>query len=831
MDSESRIARLEESLEELRERFAALEALLTPPAVPPVDRPAFVPQPAVVEVSQASPLPLLPMVEDLKPVDSEGPTPSPLHTYIAANRVREEAEWVRNQPASVDHDDLEYKLGINGLLRGGAVVVLAAFLFLAAVMISRGYVTPPVQFAGEILLCLGFAAIGFWKRDEREEFGQLMVGLGSAGLYASFAGAHLYKHLFEGEVLVGLYVLLSFLNLGYAHWRASKSFLAIGVLGGFAAAMMPMKESKVILDLCLHLLILVPASVITLKNRWYAIGAAVWVVSSFALVPILGSDAAQVVRMGALYVNTTAGLYVCGKLFEPKDFDRHGLLLTAMVCVTGIIGFSVEGHTAAPLHVLAFALMSGGVGALLPAEGRPRMGIWLGSLLVAAVLFPMGFKPLHAAFLYSAESIVLGVVAIRRLSSVAFWVGLTVFGLSLGAYAVKLGSGFLASPIRLWAELLLLASFAVNVIVSTRFALKKFDRDTGDLALFLGSLGLLAVFLRTTVLTVPGTGVGLKWAESAMLGLAAWSIASTVVASRVRRLGLLISAGLAGVIAADFALIREPSTAPQWLTVVLLFSTALNATLSITSGAKHLTGSYQRGVRIAYGALISVIFIRLLQVVGHRKVGAFSEETIVYFGFGVLNAVWTMLAVRFRRPETLVLAGTAWLCCAAVAVGVQSIPALSWLRPSLQITSLLSLGILFWITPRKESDEAAITSFASFFGLVLSSLLLTEFLVKQFIGMNRVSAISASWVVYALFLLVVGFRADRRYLRYSGLAAFGLTVGKVVLIDLSELDSMIRVGILLLLGLGMIGSGYWYILWDRTRRASEIKETKRSVDN
>ncbi|MEI7575872.1 MAG: DUF2339 domain-containing protein [Armatimonadota bacterium] len=818
MDSESRIARLEQSLEELRERFVALEALLTPPALPPIDRPGFVAQPPVVETSQLSPSLLPPVVTDLEPIVSETLTPSPLQTYIAANRVREDAEPVRTQPPKVDHDDLEYKLGINGLLRGGALVVLAAFLFLAAVMISRGYVTPQVQFAGEILLCFGFAAIGFWKRDEREEFGQLMVGLGSAGLYASFAGAHLYKHLFEGEVLVGLYVLLSFLNLGYAHLRASKSFLAIGVLGGFAAAMMPMKESKVILDICLHFLILVPAAVITLKNRWYVVGVAVWVVSSFALVPILGSDAALVVRMGALYVNTAAGLYVCGKLFEPNEFDRHGLLLTAMVCVTGIIGFSVAGHATPPLHVLVFALMSGGVGALLPAEGKSRMGIWLGSLLVAAVLFPMGLKPLQAAFLYSVEGILLGIIAIRRLSNVAFWVGLMVFGLSLAAYAVKLDS---QSTLRLWAELLLLASFAVNVFVSAHFALKKFDRDTGDLALFLGSLGLLAVFLRTTVLTVPGTGTGLKWAESAMLGLAAWSIASTVVASRVRRLGLVISAGVAGVIAADFALIREPSTSPQWLTVALLFSTALNATLAITAGAKHLAGSYPKGVRIAYGALISVIFIRLLQVVGHHKVGAFSEETIVYFGFGVLNAVWTVLALRFRRSETLVLAGTAWLCCAAVAVGVQSSPVLSWLRPSLQITSLLSLGILFWITPRKEADEGGITSFASFFGLVLSSLLLTEFLVRPGIGMNRVSAISASWVVYALFLLVVGFRAERRYLRYSGLAVFGLTVGKVVLIDLSELDSMIRVGILLLLGLGMIGTGYWYILWDRKRRSTE----------
>jgi uncharacterized membrane protein len=168
-----------------------------------------------------------------------------------------------------------------------------------------------------------------------------------------------------------------------------------------------------------------------------------------------------------------------------------------------------------------------------------------------------------------------------------------------------------------------------------------------------------------------------------------------------------------------------------------------------------------------------------------------------------------------------VLAGTAWLFCATAAVGVQTLPNLEWLRPTLQLTSLVTLGVLYWITPRKESDEAGVTIFSSFFGLVLSSLLLSGLLVKPNVGMNQVSAISASWVAYALFLIVVGFRADRRYLRYCGLAVFGLTVAKVVLIDLSELDSMIRVGILLLLGLGMIGTGYWYILWDRKRRSQD----------
>ncbi|MFO0001785.1 MAG: hypothetical protein ACK559_11710, partial [bacterium] len=35
-------------------------------------------------------------------------------------------------------DDIEYQLGINGLLRGGVVVLLIGFLFLVALFIGRG---------------------------------------------------------------------------------------------------------------------------------------------------------------------------------------------------------------------------------------------------------------------------------------------------------------------------------------------------------------------------------------------------------------------------------------------------------------------------------------------------------------------------------------------------------------------------------------------------------------------------------------------------------------------------------------------------------------------
>jgi len=57
-------------------------------------------------------------------------------------------------------------------------------------------------------------------------------------------------------------------------------------------------------------------------------------------------------------------------------------------------------------------------------------------------------------------------------------------------------------------------------------------------------------------------------------------------------------------------------------------------------------------------------------------------------------------------------------------------------------------------------------------------------------------------------------------LRYWALGVFGVTVAKVFLVDLAELDSVIRFAMLALLGTGMMGGGYWYILWRRKNQAN-----------
>jgi len=72
-------------------------------------------------------------------------------------------------------------------------------------------------------------------------------------------------------------------------------------------------------------------------------------------------------------------------------------------------------------------------------------------------------------------------------------------------------------------------------------------------------------------------------------------------------------------------------------------------------------------------------------------------------------------------------------------------------------------------------------------------------------------ALTFAWILYAVILIAIGFQYKARYLRYWSLAIFGATVGKIFLYDLSYLDPGIRVILLMMLGVAMVGGGYWYI--------------------
>jgi uncharacterized membrane protein len=70
------------------------------------------------------------------------------------------------------------------------------------------------------------------------------------------------------------------------------------------------------------------------------------------------------------------------------------------------------------------------------------------------------------------------------------------------------------------------------------------------------------------------------------------------------------------------------------------------------------------------------------------------------------------------------------------------------------------------------------------------------------------TALSVLWAVWAALLLTVGLRLPSKPLRWAALGLFGLTLGKVVLIDTARLSGFYRAAVFLVLSL-MMGVAAW----------------------
>lgn len=916
-----RLERFERRLDELSERISRLEGVPEAPVAPP-------PPPREVGEVWKAPQPVEPppvIRFDLDPyvpaapADWSEPKPEP----------RPETKAARE---SGGLDDLEYKIGMTGMLRGGAVVVVLAILFLVALGITRGWITLPMQFAGELALCAAFIVIGFWKRNEREEFGQLMTGVGSCGLYMSFAGAHVYKELISGETLVGAFVALSLANLGYALWRSSRWFLAIGMIGGLVASVLPMREGKVVLDIALHLLILVPTALIVIRRRWQEMAALMWLASGIALLPAYFSGSpAWVATLTGVYASAILGLFAYSATYrEPEPemapYDASCLLLPVMALAGAVAGVALDGAVHGSLHVLVLAAACAALAVRTKPEA-PRAMLWSCAGGVAVIFSPMGFARVEAAFTYGVLSVVSAIGLSLAAGSERPKVGLAASSLSWMAFALSLGAytqfwvtqpgrfgpeipflclAMVAASASAWASWKAGAAAERATLAASVLILPLFARLGYTLLAPAGmsvELALLAAFLVYSVVLF-GLGAKTKWASTLvlawvvlLLAMAAYQpialgaalargpesgvvgvlVAATLFAGwathrRTQREDFDFLVGGCGVLIGLFAIrlsilnLGPPHgslTLTAAITVGLLAVAFLANAVAMGTGwraaailawpgallgsicafvigdisepgldlelpllvASHLAvlaSGYVSWRRIGSananlmagvsGAVASFLLVRLAYVVLVAPGVGVSPASAAAAGFLVVSIAASSLAYAARWPSMSIIGVLGALAAAGLSFLVPDLgePGAK-LEVLLLVASHAALVFAGFAGARFTQEKAALLALCAFTLWGLFSRLMTVVLVAPPVDMKPAAALTLAWIVYAVVLMGVGFWWSQRILRYGSLALFGLTLGKVMLLDLRNLDPGIRVVILLALGLAMIGGGYWYI--------------------
>jgi len=198
------------------------------------------------------------------------------------------------------------------------------------------------------------------------------------------------------------------------------------------------------------------------------------------------------------------------------------------------------------------------------------------------------------------------------------------------------------------------------------------------------------------------------------------------------------------------------------------------------------------------------------------------------------------LRVLFSGGAALVLmATTAWLLLDTVYWRIERGVVLSPIVLNLQsIVGVLVAAMVVataWIARRadihmlgenlRSTDAAAVgAGLVVAIGLWLGSLELDRFFAPEGgrvsnAAMARQTALSVYWGIYGILLVALGFWRRSPALRYGGLALLGLTLGKVMLVDLARIRYVYRVLSLLAVGLLFIATSVAY-----ARLASHLRD-------
>lgn len=259
------------------------------------------------------------------------------------------------------------------------------------------------------------------------------------------------------------------------------------------------------------------------------------------------------------------------------------------------------------------------------------------------------------------------------------------------------------------------------------------------------------------------TCANLEYDYHAWLGLAAIVLAAfyLLVAMGLRRKGLgddllflaLLGTGLAFVTVAIPLQLSEDWIAAAWLveSVVLIFA-----------GIRG-SNAWVRWAGVVLLVLVSLIFGLNYPLDLHKQtplLSIFSFTCVLSIAGLYLTAYLFRTAAEVKETEKFIV----------------------W--PAVGLATLMLLKQLAW----------EVANAISYYGWLVS---------EKF-------AVSISWVVAAVIMMIVGMARDIKGIRYIALGLFGVTTAKVLLYDLSGLAVIYRVLILVIVGAILVGVSFMY---------------------
>ncbi|MCC7170802.1 MAG: DUF2339 domain-containing protein, partial [Planctomycetes bacterium] len=538
-----------------------------------------------------------------------------------------------------------------------------------------------------------------------------------------------------------------------------------------------------------------------------------------------------------------AGITALGAVLAIR---RDAALLAHLGFFGGFLAPAVLGEHLRELGPLAAWLMLLDLGLLVVLWFRPWRGFelsalisslgyfahWRGNVFVNVDALATATSIAGITLALIATSLVPAIAARRTVSRQALWTagiaGLYGFVAALDALGLehrnRLGGG--------------LVLFAVFYFVAARLLARRVphDRDGREVVDLFG-LGLLAL---AVPIVFRGDGIAPAWAIAGVVTIAVW---------RHRRqrgfdvFGVLMLAAALVRLASHHLPLHRVEFVPvfngAFLTFALVFvawvvgGRMMRATTTDSGAQRWAVGGVLMAVALwAFAALLSTEAWQFFSVghvtrQGRAEFDPDAREAARMAGGLTLAAYTAVMAWVLRRrgvaprdaSATLFPPVFATLVFAVVIVcdahSDSFVPGLNEL-----FASAVAIVATTWVMQRWLTEPSR--GLARYGALVAGLVVLGgEWIAYAELGQpdsaNRADlrffaqlGISISWALYAAVLIGIGFRRALADLRWAGLAAFALTLGKVFVVDMAGLDAAYRIGSFLALGVLLVAASALY---------------------
>jgi uncharacterized membrane protein len=785
LSHEDEIKLLRQRMGMLEHRLARLEEWVSMPAKVPLSTPIPPPEPEATAAEQVAPVQTAPL--QTAPVQTAPLPPPPLPVIPAA-------------PAR----DLEALIGQNWASWVGGIILLLGICFFLEYAWEQGWIrpSPAARVAVAALLGAGLCAGGEWLwRKRMRELAGTLHGTGIAVLIATFFGANRYfdPPVFSRGVAFAGVGIAAALGIALALRVNVLAVAALALIGAYLSpAVLSSGEDKSI-ELLSYLAIL---------------AAAQWVIS-FLKATRAGQNDRRFQWLSLRWL-ALIGSFVWFFAWWYGIGQRNDHLTLALAFVGFVYaGFTIEIF--ATLQVALARLPTGddtadrSFASVLNRPLGPRAadaGLAVFALITTAVSFFALFVLLHTeprrvlAALAIGLALVQAAIAATTLSRALMWSALlqsaalltlaaplyldhfsiTIAWLALAAAIATLAWQLNLPAARGWATLLLLLSV---------LRLAAFDASSPT--------------MRTIVATIANQPIthwlALAWSTAVLFHLVAWMAprrGTWPVVDEWLEGAWQNKRRLAGKIALDYQ--TRPRAAPNELPqsdALGIFLAGAGTILFLLASASQWAGSVLTLLALVWLAPI-VILAPLARRLWYAKqaallVIAIALHWLISDNGDPLLAAWN----NPSRDATLPLFNLSALCIVVICAAVFQ---LARMRLMGELDAAKSVAII----------AALLFAAATFECWRFVDFLATRGPAIADVPMVKQMAMSVLWSLIGFAAVLLGFWKDIRPLRICALVLLGVTVAKIFVIDMKNVQAVWRILSFIALGSLLLGVSYLY---------------------